>query len=169
MARQIKCRRVAMLPNVTYFKPMGIPVRCLNEVQLSVEEVEALRLKDYEGLEQEQGAQEMKVSRPTFQRVLASAHHKTADALLNGKSLRIHGGHFEISPKRFRCANGHEWEVPFGPETNVLPQFCPECKTVNIERLLPIESECPFIGRAPCCLKCPRAIGDKGGSEAIQS
>ncbi len=98
MPRPLKCRRVALLPNVTYFKPAGIPLRALDEVRLSVEEAEAIRLKDLEGLEQEQGAERMNISRPTFQRVLASARQKIANALLNGKAIRIEGGNFEIAP-----------------------------------------------------------------------
>jgi predicted DNA-binding protein (UPF0251 family) len=132
MSRPPKCRRVAFLPGVTYFKPAGIPLRALEEVRLSVEEAEAIRLKDLEGLEQEQGAEKMNVSRPTFQRVLASARLKMADALLNGKAIRIEGGSFEMSPLRFRCANGHDWEVPFDAATGMLPQFCPTCKTPEI-------------------------------------
>jgi predicted DNA-binding protein (UPF0251 family) len=97
MPRPHKCRRVAFLPDVTYFKPAGIPMRVLEEVRLSVEEAEAIRLKDLEGLEQEEGAQRMNISRPTFQRVLASARQKTADALLNGKAIRIEGGSFEMA------------------------------------------------------------------------
>jgi predicted DNA-binding protein (UPF0251 family) len=97
MSRPFKCRRVAFMPGVTYFKPAGIPLRYLEEVRLSVEEVEALRLKELEGLEQVQGAQKMNISRQTFQRVLASARHKVADALLNGKAIRIEGGNFEIA------------------------------------------------------------------------
>jgi predicted DNA-binding protein (UPF0251 family) len=99
MPRPPKCRRVAFLPNATYFKPAGIPLRALEEVRLSVEEAEAVRLKDMEGLEQEQGAEKMNVSRPTFQRVLASGRQKIADALLNGKAIRIEGGNFEVSPR----------------------------------------------------------------------
>ena len=87
MPRPPKCRRVAFLPNVTYFKPAGIPLRVLDEVQLSVEEVEAIRIKDLEGLDQEAGGEKMNVSRATFQRVLASGRQKIADALLNGKAV----------------------------------------------------------------------------------
>ena len=83
MPRPPKCRRVEFLPDVTYFKPAGIPLRALEEVRLSVEEAEAIRLKDLEGLEQEQCAERMNISRPTFQRVLASGRQKMADALLN--------------------------------------------------------------------------------------
>jgi len=98
MPRPPKCRRVAFLPNVTYFKPAGIPLRALEEICLSIEEAEAIRLKDLEGLEQEQGAEKMNISRPTFQRVLASAREKIADALLHGKAIRIEGGNFEVAP-----------------------------------------------------------------------
>src|SRR4030043_1007970 len=98
MARPFKCRRVAFMPGVTFFKPAGVPLRPLEEVRLTVEEAEAIRLKDLEGLEQEAGADKMNVSRPTFQRVLASARQKIADALLNGKAIRIEGGNFEIAP-----------------------------------------------------------------------
>ncbi len=98
MPRPPKCRRVAFLPGATYFKPAGIPLRVLDEVRLSVEEAEAIRLKDLEGLEQEQSAERMNISRPTFQRVLASARQKIADALLNSKAIRIEGGNFEVAP-----------------------------------------------------------------------
>ena len=96
MSRPLKCRHVASVPGVTYFKPAGIPLRLLQEVCLNVEEAESLRLKDIEGLEQKQAAEKMKVSRPTFQRVLSAARKKLADALLNGKAIRIEGGHFEL-------------------------------------------------------------------------
>ena len=99
MPRPIKWRRVAFIPEATYFKPAGIPMRILQEVSLSVEEAESVRLKDLEGLEQEQGAERMNISRPTFQRVLGAARQKIADALLNGKAIRIEGGNFEMAPQ----------------------------------------------------------------------
>jgi len=135
MSRPPKCRRVEFLPNVTYFKPAGIPLRDLEEVCMSVEEAEALRLKDLEKLEQEQGAEKMNVSRPTFQRILASARQKVADALLNGKAIRIEGGNFEMTWRRFRCLRGHEWEL----ETAVraLPELCPVCSASGIEPIVP--------------------------------
>jgi len=125
------------LPEVTYFKPAGIPLKAVEEVRLSVEEAEAIRLKDLEGLEQEQGAEKMNISRPTFQRVLASARQKIADALLNGKAIRIEGGSFEMAYRRFRCLNGHQWEVPFELMISTPPQSCPTCNTAGIEPLLP--------------------------------
>ncbi len=135
MSRPFKCRRVAFIPDVTYFKPAGIPLRSLEEVRLSLEEAEALRLKELEELEQEQGAEKMNVSRQTFQRVLASARKKIADALLNGKAIRIEGGNFEISHRRFRCHNGHEWQIEIS--TDATPVLCPTCSTTDIQPVLP--------------------------------
>jgi len=97
MPRQTKCRRVEFLPNVTYYKPAGIPLRILKEVCISVDEMEAIRLKDLERLGQEQCAERMRISRPTFQRILSSSRQKIADALLNGKAIRIGGGNFELN------------------------------------------------------------------------
>ena len=132
MGRIPKWRRVAFIPEITYFKPVGVPLRALGKVRLSVEEAEAIRLKDLEGLEQEECAQRMSISRPTFHRVLESARSKLADALLNGKAIRIEGGNFEMAMRRFRCINGHEWDVPFEVMVNEPPRFCPTCNTLNI-------------------------------------
>lgn len=109
----------------------------LEEVCLSVEEVEALRLKDLEGLEQEQCAQRMHISRPTFHRVLGSARQKVADALINGKAIRIEGGNFEMARRRFGCAQGHQWEVPFEVMITTPPQTCPQCNSLDIVPLQP--------------------------------
>ena len=137
MPRPTKWRRVAFIPEVTYFKPAGIPLRVLEEICLTVEEAEAIRLKDLEGLEQEQCAEKMNVSRPTFQRVLGSARQKIADALLNGKAIRIEGGNFEVMMRRFRCLEGHEWDVPFEAMIAGSPRFCPACNTPKIMPLQP--------------------------------
>jgi predicted DNA-binding protein (UPF0251 family) len=91
MVRPKKCRMVSAMPNATCFKPAGIPLLYLNEICLSVEEAEALRLKDLEGLDQVEGAISMGISRPTFQRILSSSLKKVDDALLNGKSIKIEG------------------------------------------------------------------------------
>ncbi|MFC1846752.1 DUF134 domain-containing protein [Chloroflexota bacterium] len=139
MPRPIKCRRVAFLPNITYFKPAGIPLRVLDEIRLSVDEAEAIRLKDLKGLDQEEGAAEMNVSRPTFQRILAAARQKIADALLNGKAIRVEGGSYEMALSRLRCENGHEWEVPLEKIISQPPEKCPVCQTGSIEMSLPAE------------------------------
>ena len=89
MARPRKCRFVGCRPNAYYFKPRGIPLFRLEEVSLHMDEVEALRLADYEGLYHEDAAQRMKISRATFGRIIDQARHKVAEALLKGKALRI--------------------------------------------------------------------------------
>jgi uncharacterized protein len=103
MVKPKKCRMVSSLPGVTYFKPAGIPLKFLSEVCISVEEIEALRLKDVEGLEQAEGAARMEISRPTFQRVLSSARKKVAEALISGKAMRIEGGSFRIAGEAISC------------------------------------------------------------------
>ncbi len=134
MSRPIKWRRVDSIPAVSHFKPAGIPLYTLEEVNLTVEEAEAIRLKDLEDLEQEECAQRMQISRPTFHRVLESARKKLADALLNGKAIRIEGGNFELAMRRFRCGNdGYEWDVPFNEMVVGLPSTCPACQSTEIK------------------------------------
>lgn len=114
MPRPRKCRRISFIPGATYFKPAGIPMRFLEEIQLTYEETEAIRLKDIEDLDQEGCAARMNVSRPTVQRIIESARKKIADALLNGKAIRIEGGNYEFSNNKPCCAykyNHQEKEV----------------------------------------------------------
>lgn len=99
MPRPRICRRVWFEPNVTYFKPARVPLRELEEVILAVEELEAIRLKDFEGLEQEEAAKKMSISQPTFFRLLDSARKKIADAMINGKAIKIEGGVYKLSKK----------------------------------------------------------------------
>jgi len=96
MSRPRICRRVKFLPETTYFKPAGIPLRELEEVVLTVDEFEAIRLKDMEGLEQEKAAEKMNISQPTFFRLLDSARKKIADAIVNGKAIKIEGGIYNL-------------------------------------------------------------------------
>ena len=99
MARPRRCRRVGSTPNVTYFKPAGIRMVDLEEINLTVDEYEAIKLKDLESLEQEECARKMNISQPTFHRLVLSARKKIADSIVNGKAIRIEGGNFEIVPK----------------------------------------------------------------------
>ncbi len=96
MPRPRQCRRVAGLPQATYYKPRGIPLAMLQCVELTVDEYEAIRLADLEHLYQEEAARRMNVSRQTFGRILDAAHAKVADVLVNGKALSIQGGPVEI-------------------------------------------------------------------------
>ncbi len=89
MGRPIKERCINCVPVASYFKPVGIPMRDLDEIVLAMDELEALRLTDLEGLYQADAAARMGVSRQTIGNILNSVHRKIADALLNGKALRI--------------------------------------------------------------------------------
>jgi predicted DNA-binding protein (UPF0251 family) len=92
MPRPFRCRKVRCSPDVNYFKPRGIPAEMLEEVTLTLDELEAVRLADAGGLYQEYAAASMGISRQTFGNIINSAHKKIADVLLNAKALKIEGG-----------------------------------------------------------------------------
>ncbi len=89
MPRPRLFRRIKFNPNVTYFKPQGVPMRFLDIVELTTEEMEALRLKNEKGLDQVKCAKLMKTSQSTFQRILSGSYKKIAEALLKGKAIKI--------------------------------------------------------------------------------
>lgn len=92
MPRPFRCRRIRCSPDINYFKPRGIPVDSLEQVNLTLDELEAVRLADFDGLYQEDAAKKMNISRQTFGNIINSAHKKIADALLHAKALKIEGG-----------------------------------------------------------------------------
>jgi predicted DNA-binding protein (UPF0251 family) len=124
---------VSEMPGVVYFKPRGIRMIDLEEVVLTIDELEAVRLADLEGLYQETAAERMKISRPTFGRILESAHKKVAEALVQGKALKIKGGDYQIMEMRiFNCVDcQHRWQVPFGTGRSA---ECPACHGRNFHR-----------------------------------
>jgi len=89
MTRPRLCRRIGFNPSITYFKPRGVPMRELEVVELTAEEVEALRLRNIKDLEQEEAAKKMNTSQSTFQRILSSAYKKITEALIEGKAIKI--------------------------------------------------------------------------------
>jgi predicted DNA-binding protein (UPF0251 family) len=104
--RPFCCRRIAGRPAAPIFKPVGIPVLELDEVVMSLDEFEAMRLADLDGLYQEEAAAQMNVSRTTFSRIIDAAHRKMADALVHGKALRIEGGPVQVAGRR--CCSAHD-------------------------------------------------------------
>ena len=82
-------RNIQCSPDANYFKPRGIPLSLLKEIQLAADELEALRLADMEGLYHEKAAGKMGISRPTFGRILQSARKKVASALIRGYALHL--------------------------------------------------------------------------------
>ena len=122
LARRPCCKRVEEMPGVTYFKPRAVPISLLEEVTLSIEELEALRLAHKEGLYQQAAAERMGISRATFGRVLEAAHRKVTKALVEGCALRIEGGSFAmIEPEK--CVH-----CPIkGSAVEGQPSPCEEC------------------------------------------
>lgn len=136
MPRPQHCRRVAGLPPCRRFKPAGVPGRTLPESVLTLDEYEAFRLADGEGLYHEQAAKRMGVSRPTFGRVLESARKKVAQALAEGWAIRIEGGEVAVAGQRaFACpACRHAWQEPYGTGR---PLVCPRCGRGPVGRTHP--------------------------------
>ncbi|MGC9172504.1 DUF134 domain-containing protein [Caldisericum sp.] len=129
-------RRIGWLPRLDYFVPASQSSDGVEEVILTLDELEAIRLADFEGLYQEEASQRMNISRQTFGRIIDSAHRKIADAIVNGKAIRIEGGPVEFDEKALENAIGdycvcpncgfikkHERGVPCRFE------ICPKCGT----------------------------------------
>lgn len=132
MPRPLKTRRIGCKPDSNYFKPRGIPVADLGEVVLTMDELEAVRLADFEGIYQEAAAKRMNISRQTFGNIIKSAHQKIAEALVNAKALRIEGGVVTMVEKLFNCSEcKHEWSIQYGRGR---PDECPECSGSNVHR-----------------------------------
>ena len=89
MTRPRSCRHICFNPKTTYFKPQGVPLKQLKIINLTTEEIETIRLRYIEKLEQIIAAKKMKTSQSTYQRILYSANAKIADALINGKAIQI--------------------------------------------------------------------------------
>ena len=136
MGKPKKQRKVLYPPKVGYFKPQGIPLFQLEQIILYVDEYEAMRLVDNEGLDQEEASKKLGISRPTCARIVEEAHRKIADAIIHGKAIRIEGGSFILQKNLLRCRDcGHTWESdPEGSEsgTEEKKQSCPKCSRARI-------------------------------------
>jgi len=150
MVRPKRCRRIAAMPGSSLFKPAGIPACSLRETLVTVDEFEALRLADYEGLYQEQAAERMGVSRQTFGRIVETARKKVAQALVEGLVLRIEGGEVEMAEMRaFQCDQcEHVWEVPFGTGR---PAGCPTCQSKDFHRAQAAGAGASAVRPGRCC------------------
>ena len=134
MPRPHKCRVIGARPAAMAFKPRGVPARGLETVELGLDEFEAIRLADFEGLYQDAAATEMGVSRATFGRLIERARHKVACALLDGKMLVVQGGIVTMRDTRtFSCADCNQtFEVAPGTGR---PEACPTCGNEMIGRV----------------------------------
>lgn len=135
MVRPQKSRTVAFNPDISYFKPRGIPMIDLAEVQITIDEYEAIRLSDLLCMSYEEAANHMEVSRATFGRIVRRARKTIADALINGKAINIQGGSYRIIDKKriFICNNcNNKWEEPLGTGR---PINCPLCNNEDFYRV----------------------------------
>jgi predicted DNA-binding protein (UPF0251 family)/predicted Fe-Mo cluster-binding NifX family protein len=118
------------LPRAALFKPAGIPARELERLRLTIDELEAIRLVDREGLSHEQAAEAMGVSRQTVGRVLERGRAVVAEALTEGKAILIDGGQYRVTPHRLRCrACETRWLADDQPDG---PVACPRCGSTDI-------------------------------------
>lgn len=152
MPRPVKWRRVEFIPKNTYFMPCSRRscgrIEGIEEIQLKIEELEAMRLKDIEELTQEDCAASMEVSRQTFQNIIDEARKKIALALTEGKAISVGGGHYTKNVCKFRCMScGDEMEASYEQNQKV----CRHCGSTEI-----------ICNRKRCYLDCeePKNLTD---------
>jgi len=135
LARPTKWRKIENMPAISYFIPSDKDIAEVPKNILKLEELEAVRLKDLEGLEQSECAEKMEVSRPTFQRILLSAREKITDSLVNGKIIHIEGGNFTQNICPVRCLDcGKEWMESYENLESIKngEYTCPVCSSTKV-------------------------------------
>ena len=147
MARPEKKRYVKQPPHYNNFKPAGIQNKLLDQVTLSLDEYEALRLADYDNLEHSEAAEQMEISRPTFTRLITKAREKIAQFIVEGRRLEIDGGSVHFRENLFICSHcGNDFQGMFDDEQIV----CPSCGSDSIKNLA------KSFGHGRCCGKFRR-------------
>jgi uncharacterized protein len=127
MPRPFKNRKINGLFNADCYKPNGIPLSMLTSIDLSVAELEALRLADLENMYQGAAAEQMGVSRQTFGNIIKDARKKVADAIINGKALKIVSEGLSYSDSIRSCRNcGVIWRKAIKKQA-----ACPSCESTN--------------------------------------
>jgi len=162
MVNRVK-RRISCFPKATYYKPREIPLCCLEITNLSIEEIEAIRLCDLLKIEQNEAADRMGVSRKTFWSDLQRARQKVADALVNGKAIEISGGEYVSTGEckvDYICKEcDHIWELE-GKQYR--PTSCPNCGSNLIFRLGGDGRGKRVIENNYCCPKKKESSRDTG-------
>lgn len=143
MPRKEINRIVHQPPLFNEFKPIGVAGRFLKEIELTLDEYEALRLADYSGMSQEEAALEMNISRPTFTRVIEKARKKITEFIITGKKLTITGGNVHFRKNVFKCL---DCEQMFVIDMKNTVSECPSCKSTNITNLA------GGFGHGRCCV-----------------
>jgi predicted DNA-binding protein (UPF0251 family) len=142
MPRPEKERKVHEPPVFSRFKPMGIQGQYLQQTILTLDEYEAFRLSDNNGLSHAEGAEEMEISRSTFTRLIEKARKKIADLIINGKMMIIEGGNIHFRTNIIRCHScGHMFNITIGIDINE----CPSCHSKDLLNLA------GGFGHGKCC------------------
>lgn len=134
MPRPKQDRKISNPPLMLGYKPFGIQRSVLSSVSMLYDEYEAIRLLDYEGMNQEQAAEQMNVSRPTLTRIYEKARKTIAEAFVEGKMILIEGGNVQFDREWFRCKKC--FKLIGGLENHVR---CKDCKTFCNDELTPID------------------------------
>ena len=136
MPRPEKIRRVSSSPESSYYKPRGVPLRELEEVILTIDELEAITLTDIKKLYQEDAAAKMGISRQTLGRIVEKAHSKITEAILYGKAIKIEGGSYTFGRANNRkcriCKNNYLLTDKLMNNNN-----CPRCNKVKRTKIKP--------------------------------
>lgn len=142
MPRPQKNRIIKEPPVFTQFKPVGVPGRMIEPVSLLIDEYEAFRLSDHLGMSQEEAAEEMEISRPTFTRLIESARKKISEMIIGGKMLIIEGGNIHFRENLIKCRNcGHMFNISIEDDV----RKCPSCSSKELINLA------GGFGHGRCC------------------
>ena len=133
MPRRKRHRMIGGIPMWRRFVPVGVPGQVTGQVMLALDEFEALRLVDYEGLDQETAAGRMGVSRPVLSRILKNARYKVASALVEGAEIVVEGGPVQFAQNFYRCVRCFTL-IPRAPGEPP-PTVCPNCGGTQFELL----------------------------------
>lgn len=129
-------------PSFNNFMPTGLRMTDVQPIMLTLDEYEALRLADYDGLEHSESAKKMNISRSTFSRLIAKARQKTAEFIIEGKNLQIEGGTVHFSENMILCMDcGTRYQVPLNRRRFV----CSECGSARFQDLA------QSFGHGRCC------------------
>ncbi len=132
MPRPRKFRRILEEPQTRCFKPENEKIGPSNPIEITLDEFESIRLKDYHDIQQKKSAEIMGISQPTFHRILTSARKKIAKALIDGNTIKIIGGNYITDKKRYKCNDcGFEWRSPEKEYDK-----CPDCNLGDINIII---------------------------------
>jgi len=130
MSRPLRNRRICNPPQMSGFKPFGMPMCEIKSIKLHYDEFESIKLVDYENLPQDLAAKKMDISRPTFTRIYNSALKKIAKAFVEGLAIEIEGGNVEFEKEWFKCNKC--FKLIDGIENH---KRCIDCESYGIDEL----------------------------------